>query len=63
MDKSQAVALMLEKMNKETIAICLQSNMEDKKIKDLIDRNTPSLEFLMSELYDFILLNNIFTND
>lgn len=63
MDKAQAVALMLEKMNKETIDICLNNRMEDKKIKDLIDKNNPALEFLMSELYDFILLNNIFKND
>jgi len=63
MDKAQAVALMLEKMNKETTDICIQNKMTDEEIAELMHRNAPTVEFLMSELYDFILLNNIFTND
>jgi len=52
MTKEEAVAVMLESINADNIALGLQAGMDEKQLKDSIEQSQNSLSFMMSNIYD-----------
>jgi hypothetical protein len=52
MTKEEAVAIMLESINADNIALGLQAGMDEEQLKNSIDQSQPSLSFMMSNIYD-----------
>jgi hypothetical protein len=52
MTKEEAVAIMLERINADNIALGLQAGMDEEQLKNSIDQSQPSLSFMMSNIYD-----------
>jgi hypothetical protein len=52
MTKEEAVAIMLESINADNIALGLQAGMDEEQLKNSIDQSQPSLGFMMSNIYD-----------
>jgi hypothetical protein len=52
MTKEEAVAIMLESINADNLALGLQSGIEEEQIKKQIHQSQPSLGFMMSNMLD-----------
>jgi hypothetical protein len=52
MTKEEAVAIMLESINADNLALGLQSGIEEEQIKKQIHQSQPSLNFMMSNMLD-----------
>jgi hypothetical protein len=57
MTKEEAVAIMLESINADNIALGLQAGMDEEQLKNSIDQSQPSLSFMMSNIYDKLQAN------
>lgn len=52
MTKEETVAIMLESINADNLALGLQSGVDAEDIKKQIQASQPSLAFMMSNIYD-----------
>jgi hypothetical protein len=52
MTKEQAVAIMLESINADNLALGLQSGLNETDLKAQIEQSQQSLNFMMSNIYD-----------
>jgi hypothetical protein len=52
MTKEETVAIMLESINADNLALGLQAGMDEEQLKNSIDQSQPSLSFMMSNIYD-----------
>ena len=52
MTKEETVAIMLESINADNLALGLQAGIEEEQIKNQIQQSQPSLAFMMSNIYD-----------
>ena len=52
MTKEEAVALMLESINADNLALGIQAGLDEAALKAQIEQSQPSLGFMMSNIYD-----------
>jgi DNA modification methylase len=52
MTKEEAVAIMLESINSDNLALGLQSGLNEAELKTQIEQSQQSLNFMMSNIYD-----------
>jgi hypothetical protein len=52
MTKDEAVAIMLESINADNLALGLQAGLDEAELKAQIDMSQHSLNFMMSNIYD-----------
>jgi hypothetical protein len=52
MTKEEAVAIMLESINSDNLALGLQAGLEESSLKSQIEQSQPSLGFMMANIYD-----------
>jgi hypothetical protein len=52
MNKEDAVAIMIESINKDNKQFCLDSGMSEEKANENIAQSQISLFFMMSNIYD-----------
>jgi hypothetical protein len=52
MTKDEAVAIMLESINADNLALGLQAGLDETELKAQIDMSQHSLNFMMSNIYD-----------
>jgi hypothetical protein len=52
MTKEETVAIMLESINADNLALGLQSGVDAEDIEKQIKASQPSLAFMMSNIYD-----------
>jgi hypothetical protein len=52
MTREEAVAIMLESINADNLALGLQSGMDEAVLKEQIDNSQHSLNFMMENIYD-----------
>jgi hypothetical protein len=52
MTKEEAVAIMLESINADNLALGLQAGLDEAELKAQIDMSQHSLNFMMSNIYD-----------
>ena len=52
MTKEETVAIMLESINADNLALGLQSGVDAEDIEKQIQASQPSLAFMMSNIYD-----------
>jgi hypothetical protein len=52
MTREEAVAIMLESINADNLALGLQSGMDEAVLKEQIDNSQHSLNFMMANIYD-----------
>lgn len=50
--KIETVAFMLESLNEENRALCLQNGMAADEVERNIEQSQPSLNFILSNIYD-----------
>ena len=60
MTKEQVVSAMLEKINNDTRAMGVQNGIQLSDIEQQIIQNQPGLNYIISNLYDFILEKKLF---
>jgi len=60
MDKEKIVMAMLEKINNDTRAMGVQSNVDLMQIEQQIMQNQGSMMYLLSNLHDFIIQKELF---
>ena len=60
MDKEKVVMAMLEKINNDTRAMGVQSQVDLMQIEQQIMQNQASLIYLLSNLHDFIIEKGLF---
>ena len=52
MTKEEAVAIMLESINADNLALGLQAGLEENALKAQIEQSQPSLGFMLANMYD-----------
>lgn len=52
MNKEEAVRLMVNSMNSDTRKMCEQANMSNDECEKIIQQNQPSVEYMLSNVYD-----------
>lgn len=52
MNKEEAVAIMIESINKDNKQFCLDNGMSEEKANESIAQSQMSLFFMMSNIYD-----------
>lgn len=52
MTKDEAVAIMLESINADNLALGLQAGLKEDDLKAQIEQSQHSLNFMMSNIYD-----------
>lgn len=52
MTKEQAIAVMLESINADNLALGLQAGLNETELKAQIEQSQQSLNFMMSNIYD-----------
>jgi len=52
MTKDEAVAVMLESINADNLALGLQGGLNEEDLKRQIEQSQQSLNFMMSNIYD-----------
>lgn len=60
MTKEQVVSAMLEKINNDTRAMGVQNGIQLSDIEQQIIHNQPGLNYIISNLYDFIVEKKLF---
>ena len=55
MTKEETVAIMLESINADNLALGLQAGLEEEALKEQINQSQPSLTFMMSNIYDKLI--------
>jgi hypothetical protein len=62
MTKEQAIAIMLESINSDNLALGLQAGVNEESLKNQIDQSQPTLGFLMSNIYDKLVAAGFSSN-
>lgn len=57
--KTETVAFMLESLNEENRALCLQNGMAADEVERNIEQSQPSLNFILSNIYDKMKAANL----
>jgi hypothetical protein len=52
MNKEEALRLMVDSMNLDTLKMCEQANMSKDESDKIIEQNQPSVEYMLSNIYD-----------
>jgi len=52
MTKEEVVAMMLESINSDNLALGMQAGLDEEDLKAQIEQSRMSLEFMMSNIYD-----------
>jgi len=52
MTKEEVVSMMLESINSDNLSMGIQAGLEEESLKNQIDQSQPSLNFMMSNIYD-----------
>jgi hypothetical protein len=52
MTKDEAIAVMLESINADNLALGLQAGLKEEDLKTQIEQSQQSLNFMMSNIYD-----------
>jgi len=63
MNKEEAVKLMVESFNKDNYTMALASGMPEEEIKKNFDNSLHSIEFMLSNIYDLLVTNNVIKKD
>lgn len=50
--KTESIAIMLESINADNLALGLQAGLDEAVIKEQIENSQGSLNFMMSNIYD-----------
>jgi hypothetical protein len=50
--KTETIAMMLESINSDNLALGLQSGLDEETVKTQIENSQNSLNFMMSNIYD-----------
>jgi hypothetical protein len=57
--KTETVAFMLESLNAENRAICLQNGMPEDEINRNIEQSQQSLNYMLNNIYDKMKVANL----
>jgi hypothetical protein len=57
--KTETVVLMLNSLNEDNRSICLQAGMTEEEVDRNIEQSQPSLNFMLSNIYDKLKEANI----
>ena len=52
MTREEVVAMMLESINSDNLALGMQAGLDEEDLKAQIEQSRMSLEFMMSNIYD-----------
>ena len=62
MSKDEVLSIMLESFNSDNYKMAEASGMLEEDIKQNIENSKPSIEFMLSNIYDILLQKNIIVN-
>jgi hypothetical protein len=52
MNKDEVIKIMLDSINSDNLAMCLQNGMSEEDANNQIEQSQPSLVFLFGNIYD-----------
>jgi hypothetical protein len=63
MNKDEVVKIMIESFNSDNYKMAEAAGMLESEIKKNLETSQPSIEYMLSNIYDILVTNSIIKND
>lgn len=63
MNKEEVVDMMLKSFENDNFQMAVQYGMAEEEIKEKFENSKHSISFMLSNIYDMLVSNNIIKND